>query len=200
MSSSILLYLFMFHSLSLLIILTVPQLSSCSYLYHQALGVPLYAETVSVVGPTHGAVNVFVEMAVAEFLDIKPPLRLYPPVHDFGLRALHGEEDAAAIDHAHLVELVTINLLKDEANMSAFKLRKYLSQQRVLQYAQELLTYMVIYTMLAKHTANKFILLPHENPAPVILTPTPDQQKDIAWISAAKRREEKYKLHMANNV
>ena len=59
-------------------------------------------------------------------------------MHESGLRALLIEEDGeATIDHAHLVELVTINLLKNEANKSAFKLRKYSLQQRVLQYAQD---------------------------------------------------------------
>lgn len=46
------------------------------------------------------------------------------------LRALLGEKKAeATIGHTHLIELITINLLIEAANKSAFKLCHYSFQQ-----------------------------------------------------------------------
>ena len=47
---------------------------------------------------------------------------------------------------------------------------------------------------------HKFILPPADNPAPTTLILSAEQEKEIAWISAAERREEKHELHMANMV
>ena len=46
----------------------------------------------------------------------------------------------------------------------------------------------------------KFILPLADNPAPTTLILSTEQEKKIAWISAAERQEEKYKLHIANMV
>ena len=55
-------------------------------------------------------------------------------------------------------------------------------------------------TALQAISLHKFILPLSDNPAPSLLSLTAEQMTDIAWITAAERREEKYDCHHANNV
>ena len=55
-------------------------------------------------------------------------------------------------------------------------------------------------TALQTISLHKFILPSSDNSAPSLLSLTAEQMTDIAWITAAERREEKHDRHHANNV